>query len=329
MPQFRSRSSRPTAIPLLRRALLTGALASPTIVRAQPPRQSVDLLLDWKAMPTYAGFYLARELGLFAKRGLEVAIRESRGATVATEMVGGSQEYWIGTSSGAATAIGRSFGLPVKSLAVLYRNTPSVIFSRPDAPIRKPTDLYGKRIGLVPGSVTVEEYRGLLEAQHLDRARIAEVAVDWTARPLYDGRVDALIDYEEMLPAELMAEGKPVEIVRLADNGVKVYSLNLIVHERAWQQPRRRDVARRLLEAVLEAYGSLTQSPAEAANIFSRLFPAFERRYVAAAIGIVVRELGSPPIGQQTSQGWQATIDHLGRLSLLHRPVTVEEVAIL
>ena len=79
---------------------------------------------------------------------------------------------WIGTSSGAATAIGRARGLPVKSLSVLYRNTPSVIFSRADAPIRTPTDLYGKRIGLVPGSVTVDEYRGLLAVRHMERAAL-------------------------------------------------------------------------------------------------------------------------------------------------------------
>jgi ABC-type nitrate/sulfonate/bicarbonate transport system substrate-binding protein len=327
----RSRPSSPRAplVSFLRRGFLAGALASPAIVRAQSSRQRVDLLIDWKAMPTYAGFYLAREAGLFGKRGLDVAINESRGTTIATRMIGESQEYWIGTSSGAATTIGRAQGIGVKSLGVLYRSTPSVIFSRADAPIRKPADLYGKRIGLVPGSVTVDEYRGLLAAQTMDRTRITEVAVDWIARPLYDGRVDALIDYEEMLPAELLAQGKAIEILRLADWGVRVYSLNLIVREQAWQQPQRRDAAQQLVEAVLEAYGSVRQSPADAVDLFARLFPAFDRRYLAQAMGIVARELGAPPLGRQTREGWQATIDHLTRLGLLARPVSADEVAVL
>jgi ABC-type nitrate/sulfonate/bicarbonate transport system substrate-binding protein len=315
--------------PLLRRGFLAGTLASPAILSAQPLRQRVDLLLDWKALPTYSGFYLARELGLFARRGLEVAIEEGRGATITTQIVGEGEAYWIGASSGTATAIGRARGLPVKSLSMLYRDTPSVIFSRADLPIRKPTDLYDRRIGLVPRSVTVDEYRGLLAAQHMDRTRVTEVAVDWTARPLYDGQVDALIDYEEMLPAELMTEGKAIEILRLADWGVKLYSLNLIVRDQAWQQPERRDVALRLVDAALEAYGFVQQSPADAAALFSRMFPSFDHGYVARATTIVVRELGGPPLGQQTRDGWQATIDHLGGLGLLSRPVTVDEVAIL
>ena len=132
-----------------------------------------------------------------------------------------------------------------------------------------------------------------------------------------------------MLPAELMADGKPIEILRLADWGVRVYSLNLIVREQAWQQPERRRLALRLVDAVREAYAYVQQSPADAAGLFGRLFPSFGPRYVRRAMGIVVRELGPPPLGRQTREGWQATIDHLSRLGLLARPVTADEVAIL
>ena len=42
----------------------------------------------------------------------------------------------------------------------------------------------------------------------------------------------------------------------------------------------------------------------------------------------IVRQLGPQPLGQQTREGWQATIDHLGSLGLLQRPVTVDEVMV-
>jgi NitT/TauT family transport system substrate-binding protein len=313
---------------LTRRTALAAALAAPAIVRAQPRLQRIDLLLDWKPMPTYAGFYYARERGLFAKRGLEVAIQEGSGANVSAELVAESAEYWIGVSAGIATAISRSHGLGVKSLSVLYHNTPSAIFSRAEAPIRKPTDLYGKRMGLVPGSVTADEYHGFVVAQQLDRRRITEVVVDWTSAPLYDGRVDALIDYTEMLPAELQATGKDIELMRLADYGVKVYSLNMVVKEQAWQQADRRATALRLLEAVLEAYGQMQRAPSEVMAVFRQLFPSFDRRYVSQATSEIVRHLGPPPLGRQTREGWQATLDHLDKLGLLHRPMAVADVAI-
>lgn len=317
--------------PVSRRALLAAAtaipLAAPAIVRGQSGLQPVSLLLDWKPMPTYAGFFLAREWGLFAQRGLQVALYEGRGAVVSTQIVAESAEYWIGVSSGVASAIGRSQGLPIKSLSVLYRKTPSVIFSRAERGIVVPTDLHGKRVGLVPGSVTIEEFAGFMAAQHLDRSRITTVAVDWTAAPLLDGRVDALIDYEENLPSELRADGQQIAILRLADAGVQLYSLNIIAREEAWELAEKRSIATRVVEAVQEAYSRLQFAPAAAIASFAPLYPAFPRPYLSQAMSVIVRQLGQQPLGQQTRQGWQATIQQLAQLGLLQRPVTPDEVA--
>jgi ABC-type nitrate/sulfonate/bicarbonate transport system substrate-binding protein len=177
---------------LTRRTLLAAAAAVPALktAKAAGPLERVDLLIDWKPAPTYAGFYVARESGAFERRGLDVRIAEGRGASVSTEVIGAGQEHWIGSASGAATAIGRSKGQPVKSLAVYYRDTPTVLYSRTEKPIAAPQDLYGKKIGLVSGSITVEEYRGFLAASKLKRSKITEIAVGWDATPLLSGEVD-------------------------------------------------------------------------------------------------------------------------------------------
>ncbi len=137
---------------------------------AQPHLKHVKLLIDWKAEPTYAGFYLARELGFYKRRGVDVEIAEGSGATVSAQVIGAGDQYLIGSCSGEATAIARSRGIPIRSVAVLYPNVPTVIYSRQDTPIQKPTDLIGKRIGLIDGSISVDEYKGLLAANHIDRA---------------------------------------------------------------------------------------------------------------------------------------------------------------
>lgn len=67
-----------------RRIVLAGALASllsaPAIAQPVPDvAQKVEILLDWKALPTFAGFYLAREMGAFERRGLEVTFSETQG----------------------------------------------------------------------------------------------------------------------------------------------------------------------------------------------------------------------------------------------------------
>src|SRR5215212_10043281 len=136
------------------------------------------------------GFYIAKEMGLFSKRGIDISIFEGSGGTLAAQVIAAGTQYQIGSASGGATAIGRARGLPIQSVAVLYSNISTVVFSRSDAPIRTPQDLVGRRIGLVAGSVTVDEYRGLLLANQIDRKQVAEVGVGFDPSPLLLNQVD-------------------------------------------------------------------------------------------------------------------------------------------
>ena len=290
--------------------------------------EKVEILLDWKALPTFAGFFLAREMGAFERRGLEVTFGETQGALSSAAMIGEGRRYWIGSSSGIATAIGRSRGLPIKSLAVYYQKTPTVIFTRTEDRIAHPRDLYGKTLGLVPGSITNEEFRALVIANKLDRTRIKESTVEWNAYALVEKKVDALIDYDEMSPAELIAEGRRITLIRLSDFGVPAYSLNLIVNDDAWADPARRAIAEKIVEAVQEGYNTVKERPADAATHFSNLFPRLAPRYVDRSMVTVAQQLSPPPTGVQTRAGWEATLKTLEQLNLLARPVTVDDVAI-
>lgn len=311
---------------LTRRSLLATTATVPFVSTPSRAQTRLDLLIDWKPAPTYAGFYIARATDAFRKRGLDVRIVEGHGASVAAEMLATGKEYWIGSSSASATAIGRSRDMPIRSLAVYYRRTPTVIYSRAEDRIDAPRDLIGKKVGLVKGSTTVDEYRALLNANRIDRSRINEVEVDWNPQPLLDRQVDALLDYEEIAPAELQAQGKRIAVMRLADFGVRIYSLNLVVNELAWNSPRQQ-TARLVAEAVLEGYQFVRDRPAEAAAIFGKMFPNFAPRYVELSMQIVARQL-APPIGNQTRLGWEDSLKILSSLRLLQRAVSAEEVAI-
>lgn len=320
----------------LRRLFLISLLATagvlPLSASAQSPAgdrlEKVEILLDWKALPTFAGFFIARQMGAFERRGLEVTFAETQGATSSAAKIGDGKTWWIGSSSGIATAIGRSQGLPIKSLAVYYQKSPTVIFTRGEDRIGHPRDLYGKTLGLVPGSITNEEFRAMVAANKLDRSKIKEVQVEWSAYDLVEKKVDALIDYDEMAPSELIAEGRRITMIRLSDFGVRAYSLNLIVNDAAWADPAKRAIAETIVEAVQEGYNLVKERPSDAAKLFSNMFPRLAPRYVDRSTITVAQQLSPPPTGVQTRAGWEATIKTLESLNLLARPITVDEVAI-
>lgn len=314
---------------LARRSLLLSALAAPAVARAQPLLEKVEILLDWRPLPTYAGFFLAREMGAFERRGLAVGFTETQGAIASTESIGEGTAHWIGTSSGAATAIGRSRGVPVRSLAVYYQRTPTVVYSRTEDRIAHPRDLAGKTVGVVPGSITGEELRALFLANKIDPETVRRSTVDWSATALIDRKVDALVDYEEMAPSEMIAEGRRITMIRLADFGVRLYGLNLAVNDAAWADPARRAIAWKIVDAVQEGYNLVKEHAADAATQFATLFPRLAPRYVDRSMVTVARQLTGPPTGIQTRAGWEATLQTLEQLKLLAKPVTVDEVAIL
>jgi ABC-type nitrate/sulfonate/bicarbonate transport system substrate-binding protein len=292
------------------------------------PLQKVEILLDWKALPTYAGFFLARQLGAFERRGLDVTFGEVQGALMSADAIGKGDRFWIGSSSGMATALGRAKGLPIKSLAVYYRQTPSAIFSRAEDRIAHPRDLYGKTLGIVPGSITNDELRAMFAINKLELGKVNRVEVQWDPFDLLEKKVDALIDYEEMTPAALLSEGRRLLVLRLSDFGVRTYSLNLIVNEGAWNQPEKRAIALKIADAVNEGYSIVKDRPSDAALHFSHTFPRLAPNYIVRGMVTVAQQLGHPPLGIQTRKGWEDTINLLSSLNLLARPVTVDEVAI-
>ena len=143
--------------------------------------EKVEILLDWKALPTYAGFYLARQMGAFERRGLEVTFAETQGAELAA-MIG------EGKHTGSAVERHRHGDRPLQGPAHqeprrLLPKTPTVIFSRTEDRIAHPRDLYGKTLGLVPGSITNEELRALVAVNKLDRSKIKETRSSGTPMP--------------------------------------------------------------------------------------------------------------------------------------------------
>jgi hypothetical protein len=145
----------------------------------------------------------------------------------------------------------------------------------------------------------------------LDHSKIKETTIEWNAYALVEKKVDALMDYDEMAPSELIAEGRRITMIRLSDFGVRAYSLNLIVNDAAWADPAKRAIADKIVDAVQEGYNMVRERPADAATHFSDLFPRLAPRFVDRSMVTVAQQLSGPPTGIQTRAGWEATIKTL------------------
>lgn len=114
------------------------------------PTQKVTFRLNWVIAGNHAPFYLAQEKGYWKQCGLDVAIAAGKGSGDTAQLVAnGSQDF--GLTDAVSIAAGRSQGLPIKSLGVVYQTNPSSFVSKKEQGITSISNIAGKSFGAVPG----------------------------------------------------------------------------------------------------------------------------------------------------------------------------------
>lgn len=279
----------------------------------------VAFLLDWKAGMEYTGFFVAKEKGYYQAEGLDVDIQDGNSSTVSAKLVAAGQ-YNLGMATGDAIAISVENKMPIKSIAVLFQQTPVVIYSLKTSGITKPEDLAGKTIGVSTGDTKYNYFRGLVGRLKLNEAKINEVAVDWEIAPLLTGKVDALLGYINNQPVQVEMHGKPVNIIKLQDYGMNLYNEAVIANTNfLLAHP---DVVRRFLQASVKGWEYAIEHPAEAVSIVAKLHPEQDAVYLQKNFDQIIPLMTTVggvkvAVGNQTLDRWKNTVDVLREVGLL------------
>ena len=294
----------------------------------------LEFIIDWLPEPTYIGVYYAIDLGEFEKVGYLATVRSIQGADKMIEAIGTGQ-YDVGIAAGGATVLGRGKeSIPVKSLGVIYKDTSSVVYGIASKSMaKKPKDLEGMNVGLYHGSITNDEFKAFIEANNLDESKINKVALTHgEISLLLAEKVDAVIQYNELTPQRVdikenisEVDGERAWRLLLRDYGVKSYGVNLVTSDKALEEQG--DELKKIAQAVYNGYEKACDNQSDAASKFIERF-AEDKNYVVRSISTVCDQL-IQPIGSQTEQGWQDTIDLFVSLGLLEEgSVTPQDIII-
>jgi ABC-type nitrate/sulfonate/bicarbonate transport system substrate-binding protein len=109
-----------------------------------------SIRLKWISQAQFAGIYSAEANGYYKDEGLNVRI-DPAGPNISPiqSVVSGANEFGIAGAEQIISAIDN--GLPIRSVAVIYRETPEALSSLKSAGMTKPEDLIGKTVGVVYG----------------------------------------------------------------------------------------------------------------------------------------------------------------------------------
>lgn len=240
------------------------ASRAPQATRGLP---KVTLLLDIPANGSMAPYFVALDKGYYRRNGLDMTrIIDGHGSVLTAEDVaGGHNTFGYAAADSAAGVISK--GGPAKMVSVWIQQNPAVILFKSNAPIHRPTDLYGKKVGVRPGTAIAQQWTAFEKAAHLDPQRIQTVTVSTPAQPaaLASGRIAALPTFGYSFIPQVERLGVKLREFKLSNYGIDDLAGGIIVSDATLQAHPA--WVRGFLAAVVKAYAFCQQHPDQAIAI--------------------------------------------------------------
>jgi len=265
---------------------------------------AVTVRLKWLNQAQFAGYYVAKDKGYYEKAGLDVSIQPGGSDFPAIQMVAGGSEQF-GVTGADQILIARSKGVPVVTVAVIYRENPFVLFALKKSGITKAVQFPGKNIGLKIGGSEELIYRAMLKSAGIDKAALHEVPVKFDLSPLLTGQVDVWPGYliNEVIAAE--EKGFETSVIRPADYGVAMYADTLFTTERLLAE--KPDLVRKFVAATIHGWSDAVNEPEAAAHITVKFGNKLEYAHELAMMkaSIVLIKAGKDAIGVSKQSEWE------------------------
>lgn len=163
--------------------------------RVEQSKISIGIGPDWG---TAGHAVIALKKGFFAAEGLEVELKKFSAGLVQLEaLAAGNLDFAVPAQAPIFSL--RSAGIPILILAntAIYAEAMALVV-RPEANIRKPSDLVGKKIGIFKGSGAELMYRAILAKYGIDPKSVDAVGLQPPEQlsSMISGSIDGIIVWE-------------------------------------------------------------------------------------------------------------------------------------
>ena len=283
----------------------------------------VTFRLNWVIAGNHAPFYLAKEKGYWSSCGLDVQMAAGKGSGDTAQLVAtGSQDF--GLTDAVSIVAGRSQGLPIKSLGVVYQTNPSSFVSQKDKGITSVQDVAGKSFGAVPGGSPYLLAQALFKSNNVKPGKEVSVPAPGIAQ-LKTGQVD-FITFFGNEAANIDPDWKDnLNVAYFKDAGQDIYGLTLSASDDyAKAHP---DQVKCFREGVVKGFQEAKANPDEALDALKKAVPAtganedVQKQLLQGAFDYT----GDDLLAEDASR-WEATEKVLLDAGIAKKQVPVDEI---
>ena len=295
--------------------------------------EEVTYRLKWLFNISVVGDLYADVHGIFADRGLRVAIKEGgpeRDAIKELEL--DHAQFGVASADQVIRAVAK--GAPVVVIAQLFRANPLQWIYRPEKTrIEGPEDLKGKTIGITYGGNDETIMRALLSRYKIMNNEVRFFSVRYDYTPFYEGEVDLWPIYQNaegiVIGEKLGKAGEHVSFFDPDRFGIRFVSNSVITTERMLKE--RTGTIRNFISALLQGWReALDPAKKEKAvatvHRFDRDTPIKLIRKQLAATRILMKPSPAVEIGRIDVEAWKQTERIMLEQELIPGPVSVERI---
>ena len=319
---------------ITRRALVAGASAVALtgvlrMSRAQAALESISVRVDFAPWGVHAALHLAKQKGWFKEAGLDVDLQDGTGTLNTINLVGAGRSD-VGLVQLGPAAIGRSNGVPVKSIAGFLRKVDLAILVDADKGPKDAKDLAGLKIACFAGStaapfIDVFLHRlGFERGEGPKKVNFVMVSPPSMVSTYASGGADGFMSLKEF-GEPLVMKTRPARSFLAANYGIAYPSYGLMTTEETIS--KRADALRRLNQTQSRAWGYILADSAhidEAAQAIianrpnSQLDPEILRAQIAQSGEFFdTPNTKGKPIGWQSPEDWKLAVASMTEAGLL------------
>jgi len=265
----------------------------------------ISFVTDWKGQAEHGGFYQALAEGLYAKRGLDVTIRQGGPAINIPQMLaGGAADFGMGSNGFIPLNLVRE-GAPIKAVMAVFQKDPQVLITHPRDDVKSIADMKGKPILI--GDAAIATFWPWLKAKF----GFSDTQIRKYTFNLAPFLIDANAIQEGYLASEpylAEKEGKfTPQVFPLADAGYPGYA-NMVMVPQKWidENP---DAVQAFVDATIEGWMHYLHGDPSAGNaLIKKDNPEMTDDVLAQAIE-KLRSYGVVMSGEAETQGLGAMTD--------------------
>lgn len=199
-------------------------LSMPNVLRAAPLTR-VKMTLPWLPLGTFSYAFVAKKMGFWEQRGLDVSIDRGFGSgKVCVPVDQGQYEFGIIDLAVMMNCAAR--GLSLTAIAGIWPKCPIGIFSLKEYGITKPKDLEGERVAFNVSSGDFQLWPAFVKATGIDDKKVTKVTMDPAAliKVLVEKQVKAEGNFYGSIAPSLWANGLEINSILYEDYGIKAFS---------------------------------------------------------------------------------------------------------